>query len=250
MDFRWLDQAETVWHEAPGGWETSTLPVGEASGGVITADEVRVARFAQADGDGVGPMAGEPDLEWWLVLSGWVDFVDAVDSTQRLDPLDAIVLARGSGVRSAAASDDFRAFRVTTPQLPTLQSTGTAAILRESPGAWGTEGIRAEFEYRDLGLREVSGGQLRAYIKRSIDVREGRVPPHRHGMSQWFTSLVGWFDIDLPGGSYRVGTGDHMVLPVNAEHGIISQSPDNVVLVCCTAAQFDSDDVAPWGMWV
>lgn len=103
-------------------------------------------------------------------------------------------------------------------------------------------GLRAYFEYRDLGIARASKGKLVAHV---IRARPGKSPHgewHRHDCSlQFVYVLKGWIKFDYQGvGVITMQKGTCFQQPPNILHSEISHSKDLELLEVVAPADFET----------
>ncbi len=122
----------------------------------------------------------------------------------------------------------------------------TGTTVSRAEGAHFEEGLRAFFAYRDLGVRDATGGAFAAHVIRAI--------PGRHAVPQWHTHDLGFqFVMVLKGwvrfqyediGEVTFHTGDTVVQPPMVKHREVDHSDDLELLELVSPAVFDTA-VAP-----
>jgi quercetin dioxygenase-like cupin family protein len=107
-------------------------------------------------------------------------------------------------------------------------------------------GLRAYFEYRDLGMAEATKGRLRAHVIRPV----GRGQPsdtHYHQLEfQMVYALKGWARVHFEGvGEIRFEAGSCMYQEPGIVHKVLEYSEDYTVIEITVPADFETVTVAP-----
>lgn len=107
-------------------------------------------------------------------------------------------------------------------------------------------GLRSFFEYRDLGVREATGGQVVAHVIRAAVGNKFESQPHRHGTQfQMVYVLRGWIEFEYEGqGVVRLDTGSSVYQPPGIRHQELGHSEDLEMLEIVMPADFSTDLVA------
>ena len=110
-----------------------------------------------------------------------------------------------------------------------------------------SEGLRAFFEYRDLGIKAATGGRVGAHVIRA--------KPGKHGSSGWHTHdlevqlvyvLKGWVEFDYEGvGEVRIEAGACVHQPPGIRHVEIAHSDDVEILEITLPADFKTEKAEP-----
>jgi mannose-6-phosphate isomerase-like protein (cupin superfamily) len=108
-------------------------------------------------------------------------------------------------------------------------------------------GLRAYFEYRDLGIRRATGGRVLAHV---IRARPGRAPHgawHRHDVNvQFVYVLKGWMLLEYEGvGKVMMKAGSCFYQPPGIRHREIGHSRNVEVLEIVAPARFRTRTAAP-----
>lgn len=93
-------------------------------------------------------------------------------------------------------------------------------------------GRRAFFSYRDLGVNDASGGQMKAQVMSAV---RGMTEPtgwHYHKCDAQFVYVMkGWVDLEFEDGKrMRVGSGESLFIPGGMRHNEFGTSDDLEVL--------------------
>ncbi len=111
-------------------------------------------------------------------------------------------------------------------------------------------GLRPFFEYRDLGIRDATGGQVVAHVIRAVPGAGFSSQPHRHRTQfQLVYVLKGWIEFAYEGqGIVRLQAGDSVYQPPGIRHQERGHSDDVELLEVVMPADFATegvDGVAP-----
>jgi len=89
-------------------------------------------------------------------------------------------------------------------------------------------GLRAFFEYRDLGLRQATDGRVVAHVIRAAGGTEFSGQPHLHDTQfQFVYVLKGWIEFEYEGqGVVRLEAGSSVYQPPQIRHRELGHSPD------------------------
>lgn len=106
-------------------------------------------------------------------------------------------------------------------------------------------GLRAFFEYRDLGIRQATGGQVVAHVIRAAGGTEFSSQPHLHETQfQLVYVLKGWIEFEYEGqGVVRLEVGSSVYQPPQIRHREIGHSADLELLEIVMPADFATREV-------
>ncbi|MCO5064601.1 MAG: cupin domain-containing protein [Rhizobiaceae bacterium] len=117
----------------------------------------------------------------------------------------------------------------------------------------GTHGSRVFNEYRDLGLKEATGGKYFAHIVHPKIPKEERVKlpfgggtgPHQHTVDfQCVLVLRGWVRFEIEDhGEYVLHPGDFLYLPPHIYHGVLDYSDDLETFEILSPAEYDTNTI-------
>jgi quercetin dioxygenase-like cupin family protein len=111
-------------------------------------------------------------------------------------------------------------------------------------------GLRAFFEYRDLGIRDATGGAFGAHVIRAIPGAQASGQWHTHDLKfQMFYVLKGWVRFEYEDiGEKTFHAGDCCYQPPMIRHREIAHSDDLELIEIVAPAEFETRDVpAPAG---
>jgi len=115
-----------------------------------------------------------------------------------------------------------------------------------APQARFERGLRSFFEYRDLGIKHATGGQVDAHVIRAAASTEFSSQPHRHETQfQLVYVLKGWIEFDYEGqGFVRLEAVSCVYQPPGIRHRELGHSPDVEMLTVVMPGDFSTDEVA------
>jgi len=106
-------------------------------------------------------------------------------------------------------------------------------------------GLRSFFEYRDLGIRQATGGQVVAHVIRAVPGAGFSSQPHLHETQfQLVYVLKGWIEFEYQGqGSVRLEAGSCVHQPPGIRHRELGHSDDVELLEIVMPADFATREV-------
>ncbi|WP_246522809.1 cupin domain-containing protein [Neoroseomonas eburnea] len=112
-------------------------------------------------------------------------------------------------------------------------------------GAHYERGLRAFFEYRDLGIRDATGGAFGAHVIRAIPGEHATGQWHTHDLKfQMFFVLKGWVRFEYEDvGVKEFRAGDSCYQPPLVRHREVEHSDDLELLEIVGPAEFATKDV-------
>ncbi len=101
-------------------------------------------------------------------------------------------------------------------------------------------GLRGFFEYRDLGIKDATGGRLTAHVIRARDGHDARPEWHFHDLDfQMVYVLKGWVRFEYEGtGEVLLEAGSSVYQPPRIRHREIAHSADLEMLEITSPAEF------------
>ncbi len=107
-------------------------------------------------------------------------------------------------------------------------------------------GLRSFFEYRDLGIREATGGKVLAHVIRAKPGTSGVTGPHIHRLEfQMYYVIRGWIEFDYEGvGRVRAEAGSCVHQPPAIRHDEVAHSDDLELIEITLPADFETVEVA------
>ena len=107
-------------------------------------------------------------------------------------------------------------------------------------------GLRSFFEYRDLGIRQATGGRVVAHVIRAAAGEAFSGQPHLHETTfQLVYVLKGWIEFEYEGqGVVRLEAGSCVHQPPGIRHREIGHSLDVELLEVVMPGEFKTVEVA------
>ena len=101
-------------------------------------------------------------------------------------------------------------------------------------------GLRAFFEYRDLGIKEATAGKVLAHVIRAIPGVQAMPQRHHHSVDfQMVYVLKGWIRFDYEGvGEVSLGAGSCVHQPPGIRHTELGHSDDLELIEIVMPADF------------
>ncbi len=110
-----------------------------------------------------------------------------------------------------------------------------------------TNGLRSYVQYRDLGIREATGGLVDAHVNRRNAPFKKEDVAHRHYHDLRFQMvyvLKGWTRMEFEGsGEHTVKAGGCWIQPAGVKHTVIGYSNDLELLEVVIPADYDTVNV-------
>jgi len=133
------------------------------------------------------------------------------------------------------------------------QSLSAFAQASAAGAAWNREGLRAESEYRDLGLAKATGGRIGVKHIRALKPMAAPTGWHWHDMTAHYVYVLrGWLTFRFAGvdGDVELRAGDGLSQPAGVPHNVIARSDDLEVIELNEPAEYGTWDLAeapaPW----
>lgn len=125
-----------------------------------------------------------------------------------------------------------------TPPAPTPPAGFSVRHVADSP--FESDGLRAFFEYRDLGINEATGGQFGAHVIRAKPGTEANPQWHTHQLEfQMVYVTRGWILFEYEGaGEVRLEAGSCVHQPPGIRHREIAYSEDLELIEITSPAEF------------
>jgi len=121
------------------------------------------------------------------------------------------------------------------------------SVLHAKDGEFAGGGLRPVFEYRDLGIRNATGGRYGAHVIRARRRLGHPMGVHHHTLDfQMVYILKGWAKFHYEGeGEFVVRKGDCIHQPPGIHHDLLDYSRDLEMLEITTPAEFATAAVKP-----
>ena len=106
-------------------------------------------------------------------------------------------------------------------------------------------GLRSFYEYRDLGVKDATGGRVVAHVIRAAAGTEVSSQPHIHHTTfQLVYVLKGWIEFEYEGqGRVRLEAGSCVHQPPQIRHREVGHSEDVEMLEVVLPANFKTEEV-------
>lgn len=107
-------------------------------------------------------------------------------------------------------------------------------------------GLRAFFEYRDLGIKAATQGRVAAHVIRAAEGADFASQPHLHRTQfQLVYVLKGWIEFEYEGqGRVRLEAGSCVYQPPGIRHRELGHSDDVEMLEIVMPGDFATEEVA------
>lgn len=143
-------------------------------------------------------------------------------------------------------SSESPALRYSGP-LPLAEALTSLLLSELGKAEFTREGLRADVEYRDLGLAKATGGRVGAKHIRALKPFEQETGWHWHDMNGHFVYVLrGWLRFRFAGhdGEVTVKAGDCLSQPAGVAHNVVGRSDDLEVLEINMPAEYSTVDIA------
>jgi quercetin dioxygenase-like cupin family protein len=126
-----------------------------------------------------------------------------------------------------------------------IAMTSRGFVVSHAHDAHFERGLRAFFEYRDLGIRDATEGRVVAHVIRAAEGSEFASQPHLHQTKfQLVYVLKGWVEFEYEGqGRVRLEAGSCVHQPPEIRHREIAHSADLELLEIVMPADFKTVEV-------
>ncbi len=132
---------------------------------------------------------------------------------------------------------------VTQEKLKDDAATGGPSIVNHvGPDSFKKDGLRPFFEYRPLGLKELTGGKVGAHVIRAVPGQHPDAPRHSHALEfQFVYVLKGWAIFEYEGyGQHKLVAGSTVYQPPGVKHKEIDHSDDLELIEITMPADFET----------
>jgi mannose-6-phosphate isomerase-like protein (cupin superfamily) len=137
--------------------------------------------------------------------------------------------------------------------LPLAQALSALALDEAAGASFEREGLRADVEYRDLGLARATAGRIGAKHIRAIRPLPAPTGWHWHDMTAHFVYVLrGWLTFRFAGveGDVTVRAGSGLSQPAGVAHNVVARSDDLEVIEINAPADYGTFPLAqppaPW----
>ena len=130
----------------------------------------------------------------------------------------------------------------TTQEAETDKALETGIVNHLGPDSFKPDGMRPFFEYRKLGLAELTNGRVGALVARARPGKHPDAPRHTHALDfQFIYVLKGWAIFEYEGyGEHKLVAGSTVYQPPGIKHREIAHSDDFEVLEITMPAEFET----------
>ena len=124
-------------------------------------------------------------------------------------------------------------------------TSGPSIVNHVGPDSFKKDGLRPFFEYRPLGLKELTGGRVGAHVIRAVPGQHPDAPRHSHALEfQFVYVLKGWAIFEYEGyGQHKLVAGSTVYQPPGVKHKEIDHSDDLELIEITSPAEFATIDV-------
>jgi len=132
--------------------------------------------------------------------------------------------------------------------MPQMWNNQVFTVSHADDSPFAGDGLRAFFEYRDLGIREATGGRFGAHVIRAVPGKESPGAWHSHDLEfQMVYVLKGWVVFDYEGqGEQVLRAGSCVLQPPGIRHREAGHSDDMELIEITAPAEFGtSEEAAP-----
>ncbi len=118
------------------------------------------------------------------------------------------------------------------------------SVSHADSSAFEGEGLRAFFEYRDLGIAGATHGKFGAHVIRAVPGMESPAAWHRHELDfQMVYVTKGWVVFEYEGrGEQILREGSCVLQPAGIRHREVRHSDDMELIEITSPAEFGTED--------
>jgi len=115
-------------------------------------------------------------------------------------------------------------------------------VAHADDGKFEGQGLRAFFEYRQLGIAEATGGKYGAHVIRAVPGRHSEAAWHTHDLDfQMVYVTRGWVVFEYEGqGETILRKGSCVLQPPGIRHREVTHSDDLELIEITSPAEFDT----------
>lgn len=121
-----------------------------------------------------------------------------------------------------------------------MKNTQKFSISHADDSPFVGEGLRAFFEYRNLGIADATGGDFQANVIRAVPGAHSPAEWHTHDLTfQMVYVLKGWVVFEYEGqGEHTLRSGSCVLQPAGIKHREVRHSDDMELLEITSPAEF------------
>lgn len=118
------------------------------------------------------------------------------------------------------------------------------SVSHADDGGFEGKGLRASFEYRQLGIGEATGGKFGAHVIRAVPGRHSEAVWHTHDLDfQMVYVTKGWVVFEYEGqGEHILRAGSCVLQPPGIRHREVTHSDDLELIEITSPAEFETAD--------
>jgi quercetin dioxygenase-like cupin family protein len=115
-------------------------------------------------------------------------------------------------------------------------------VAHADDGKFEGKGLRAFFEYRQLGISEATGGKFGAHVIRAVPGRHSEAQWHTHDLDfQMVYVTQGWVAFEYEGqGEHILHAGSCVLQPPGIRHREVTHSDDMELIEITSPAEFET----------
>jgi len=119
------------------------------------------------------------------------------------------------------------------------------SVAHADDGKFEGQGLRAFFEYRQLGIADATGGKYGAHVIRAVPGRHSEAQWHTHDLDfQMVYVTRGWVVFEYEGqGEVILREGSCVLQPPGMRHREVTHSDDLELIEITAPAEFASENV-------
>lgn len=124
-----------------------------------------------------------------------------------------------------------------------MDTIASTFVATHATSATFARGLRSFFEYRDLGIKQATGGRVVAHVIRAAGGAEFSSQPHLHRTTfQLVYILKGWIEFEYEGqGVVRLEAGSCVYQPPGIRHRELGHSEDVEMLEVVMPGEFPTE---------
>ena len=115
-------------------------------------------------------------------------------------------------------------------------------VAHADDGKFEARGLRAFFEYRQLGIAQATGGKYGAHVIRAVPGRHSEAAWHTHDLDfQMVYVTQGWVVFEYEGqGEHTLRAGSCILQPPGIRHREVTHSDDLELIEITSPAEFET----------